>query len=61
MSTNLADRVEGLTKALERIRDYHIPDQPTHFGGDEVEWVTRQFDFLRSIAHAALVDGGKNG
>ena len=46
--------VRALVEAIEQIRDRHIPDQPAAYGGDEVEWATRQHTELRRIARTAL-------
>lgn len=43
-----------LIDALQAISDYHIPDCPSHFAGDEVAWAQRQHAYLRSLARAAL-------
>lgn len=53
-NARLRAEVERLRGALEEIRDRHIPDQPSGFGGDELEWATRQHHALRHIAREAL-------
>jgi hypothetical protein len=45
---------EGAMAALMEIRDRHLPDQPTHYGGTEYDWVVRQYDGLRHIARRAI-------
>ena len=48
------EEVERLRGALGTIADLHIPDQPAHFGGDELEWAQRHVGTLRRLAIEAL-------
>lgn len=48
------EEVERLRGALETIANLHIPDQPAHFGGDELEWAQRHVGTLRRLAIEAL-------
>jgi hypothetical protein len=43
-----------LREALETIRDRHIPNQPDYSGGEERDWLCRQYRELRCIAIKAL-------
>ena len=43
-----------LLAALKAIADYHIPDCPTHFTGDELAWAQRQHGHLRRLARDAI-------
>jgi hypothetical protein len=45
-----------LLAALKAIADYHIPDCPTHFTGDELAWAQRQHGHLRGLARAAIAN-----
>lgn len=45
---------QRLRAALEEIKSRHIPDQPASSGGNEAEWVIRQYRALRQVARAAL-------
>jgi hypothetical protein len=49
-----AARIEQLEAALREIEQRHIPDCPSSFWGEPVDWVERQFSALRRIARAAL-------
>jgi hypothetical protein len=56
-----ADRIEELTKALEKaeaaliyIRGAHTPDQPADSSVDEISWVMRHVGDLRRVAANAL-------
>lgn len=53
-----AERAEAsaakMEAALRDIAEYHIPDQPAAYGGDELSWAQRQHAHLRRIARAAL-------
>lgn len=48
------EEVERLRGALGTIADLHIPDQPAHFGGDELEWAQRHVGTLRRLAIETL-------
>lgn len=50
----LRAHAEAMAEALEGIGDRHIPDCPAYFGGDEYDWVVRQYAVLRRIASDAL-------
>ena len=43
-----------LIRALERIRDMSVPDQPASSGDDETVWVLKHVSALRRIAQEAL-------
>jgi hypothetical protein len=45
---------EAMREGLETIRDRHIPDQPSAFGGSELDWAARQHGALRDIARKTL-------
>ncbi len=45
-----------LRRALERIRDSHVPDQPTDSAGDDTVWIMQHVSHLRRIAAEALKD-----
>lgn len=57
----MAARNKDLDAALIEIRDRHIPDQPTAYGGSEYEWAVRQYRELRSIATAAIASHKAGG
>lgn len=50
----MAERNFRLNNALRQIRDQHIPDQPSAYGGSEFDWVVRQYANLRRIAKDAV-------
>lgn len=54
------EEVERLRGVLETIANLHIPDQPAHFGGDELEWAQRHVGTLRRLATEALTQEPTN-
>ena len=44
----------ALIRALERIRDMSVPDQPASSGDDATVWVLKHVSALRRIAQEAL-------
>lgn len=53
-----AERDEFLG-ALQAIEDYHIPDCPAHFAGNELAWAQKQHGHLRGIARAIIAKAEK--
>ncbi len=47
-------RVKALEEALVSIHNYHIPDMPSYYHGDDLSWAQRQHGEIRRRARAAL-------
>lgn len=52
--TRLTAERDRLRTELQKIMDYHIPDQPAAINIDDAAWARRQHQELRLIAKRAL-------
>jgi len=54
----IGQRDSGMRRALERIAELSVPDQPAACGDDDDVWIMRHVSRLRKIASDALLESG---